>query len=123
MNKFVFKKVSELTANTELSEVQVELALADDVKKAYAAAIAARKKSFDEMSALQKKVAEVQKTMQGLVKANQDALPMFDKFDAAAKALGLEVPKEILDQKQNIKDGLSGSLAMYTKNLGSIRLL
>jgi hypothetical protein len=123
MNKFVFKKVAELTANTELSEVKVDLALADDVKKAYAAAIAARKKSFDEMSALQKKVAEVQKTMQGLVKANQDALPMFDKFDAAAKALGLEVPKEILDQKQNIKDGLSGSLAMYTKNLGSIRLL
>ena len=31
MNKFVFKKVSELTANTELSEVKVDLALAQDV--------------------------------------------------------------------------------------------
>jgi hypothetical protein len=31
MNKFVFKKVAELTANTELSEVKVDLALAQDV--------------------------------------------------------------------------------------------
>jgi len=31
MNKFVFKKVAELTVNTELSEVRVDLALAQDV--------------------------------------------------------------------------------------------
>lgn len=124
MNKFVFKKVAELTTEkTELSEVKVDLALVDDVKKAYADAIAARKKSFDEMSALQKRITESLKSMQGLVKANEAALPVFDKFETAAKALGIDVPKEILDQKQNIKDGLKGSLAMYIKNLSSIRLL
>lgn len=122
MNKFVFKKVAELTTEkTELSEVKVDLALADDVKKAYAAAIQARKKSFDQVDALQKKVNEAKKIMQDLIKTNEAALPVFEKFETAAKSLGVPVPKEILDQKQNIIDGLKGNLAMYMKTLNATR--
>jgi hypothetical protein len=122
MNKNVIEKMYACSDKVELSEVSVELALIDDVKAAYKTAIDARKKSFDEMQLLGKKVQETLKTMQGLVKSNEDALPAFEKFETAAKSLGIDVPKDIVDQKKNIQDGLKGTLATYIKNLNAIKL-
>jgi hypothetical protein len=121
MNKHVFEKIAKLE-KTELSEVKVDLALADDVKKSYQSAINARKKSFDIMQNLKKSVDIATKDIQNVINENQNALTVFDKFDAAAKALGIPAPKEIIDQKTNIQDGLKGQLAMYVKQLQSIKI-
>jgi hypothetical protein len=107
---------------TELGTHEVELAIADDVKKAYANAIAARKKSFDEYQKLKPLVANALKMQLDLQKANQDAIPLFDTYEKAVKELGLELPKEIVQQKQNIQDGLKGTFVQYVKALQSIKL-
>ena len=107
---------------TELGTHEVELAIADDVKKAYANAIAARKKSFDEYQKLKPLVANALKMQLDLQKANQDAIPLFDTYERAVKELGLELPKEIVQQKQNIQDGLKGTFVQYVKALQSIKL-
>jgi hypothetical protein len=107
---------------TQLETHEVDLAMADDVKKAYAAAIAARKKSFDEYQKLRPLLANALKMQLDLQKLNQDAVPIFDRYEQAVKELGLDLPKEIVQQKQNVQDGLKGTFAQYVKALQSIKL-
>ena len=107
---------------TQLETHEVDLAIADDVKKAYAAAIAARKKSFDEYQKLRPLLANALKMQLDLQKLNQDAVPIFDRYEQAVKELGLDLPKEIVQQKQNVQDGLKGTFAQYVKALQSIKL-
>jgi hypothetical protein len=116
----VFGKLGE--SKTELSTHEVSLAIADDVKKAYANAIAARKKSFDEYQKLKPILAAALKMQLDLQKANQDSIPIFDTYEKAVKDLGIDVPKEILQQKQNIQEGLKGTFVQYVKALQSIKL-
>ena len=107
---------------TQLETHKVDLAMADDVKKAYASAIAARKKSFDEYQKLKPLLANALKMQLDLQKLNQDAVPIFDRYEKAVKELGLDLPKEIVQQKQNVQDGLKGTFAQYVKALQSIKL-
>jgi len=118
----VFKKVADIESNaTELSSQKVELGIADDVKKAYTEAIAARKKSFDIMQKFKGDTMAALKQLNEMKSINEKAIPIFAKYEAAAKELGLPLPAEISQQKQNIQDGLKGTLAMYPKTLESIK--
>jgi hypothetical protein len=113
---------NKLADKTELAKHEVNLGLADDVKKAYADAINARKKSFDDYEKLRPIVALALKNQLDLQKINENAIPIFTKFELAAKELGIAVPKEILDQKKNLQDGLKGGIAVKIKTLQSIKL-
>lgn len=105
----------------ELSKQKVELGIAEDVKKAYNDAIAARKASFDTYMAIK---AQVQKAIGDLNNAksiNEKALTVFAQYEKAAKDLGLALPADIVNNKQNIQDGLKGTLTAYPKTLASIK--
>ena len=116
------KSVGNKLFKTELASHNVELAINDDVQKAYNDAIAARKKSLDVYMAAKKAVDDALVEMKNLRGINESALPIFAKFDALIKELGIPYPPQIADQKNNIKDGLKGSFANYTKKLESAKL-
>ena len=116
------KTVGNKLFKTELATQKVELALNDDVQKAFNDAIAARKKSLDVYTAAKKAVDEALAEMKNLKAINENALPIFAKFDALIKELGIPYPPQIADQKSNIQDGLKGSFANYTKKLESAKL-
>jgi hypothetical protein len=107
---------------TDLATQKVDLAINDDVQKAYAQAIAARKKSLDVYMAAKKAVDDALVELKNLRGINEAALPIFAKFDALIKELGIPYPQQIADQKSNIQDGLKGSLANYVKKLESAKL-
>ena len=118
----VFEKISKIESNaTELASHKVELGIAEDVKKAYADAITARKKSFDVMQKFKGDTANALKELNALKSINESALPIFARYEAAAKELGLPLPAEIMQQKQNIQDGLKGTLTSNPKILASIK--
>ena len=117
----IIGKISVVT-KTELKQHHIELALADDVKKAYNDAIAARKKSLDEYQKLKPLIASALKMQNDLKALNDNALTVFAKFEQAAKDLGIQMPKDVIDQKTNIQDGLKGSIAAQIKALQSIKL-
>lgn len=118
----VLKKVSDIENNkTELASHKVDLGIAEDVKKAYTDAIAARKKSFDIMQKFKGDTMAALKQLNDMKSMNEAALPIFARYEAAAKELGLPLPAEISQQKQNIQDGLKGTLASYPKTLASIK--
>jgi hypothetical protein len=114
---------TELASNeVALESHKVDLAINDDVQKAFNDAIAARKKSLDVYMAAKKAVDDALAEMKNLKAINENALPFFAKFDALIKELGIPYPTQIADQKNNIKDGLKGSFANYTKKLESAKL-
>jgi hypothetical protein len=118
----VFKKVADIEKNaTELASHKIDLGIAEDVKKAYTEAIAARKKSFDIMQKFKGDTMAALKQLNEMKSINEKAIPIFAKYEAAAKELGLPLPAEISQQKQNIQDGLKGTLVMYPKTLESIK--
>jgi hypothetical protein len=118
----VFKKVSAIQPESvELESHQVELGIAEDVKKAYTEAIAARKKSFDVMQKFKADTAFALKQLNDLKAINERAVPIFAKYEEAAKQLGLPLPSEVMQQKQNIQDGLKGVLVSNPKILASIK--
>lgn len=117
--KLVFNK---LFKKEELATQKVELAINDDVKKAYNDAIAARKKSLDVYNGAKSAVASALSELKNLKAINENSLPIFAKFEAMIKELGIPMPKEITDQKQNIQDGLKGTFAQYIKGLESAKL-
>lgn len=119
--KAVYEKLFS-NQTTELAKHEVELAIADDIKKAYNDAIAARKRSFEEYQKLKSLIASALKLQLDLKSENDKALPIFDKYELAVKELGLPVPPEIVNQKKNIQDGLKGAFAQYVKSLQSIKL-
>ncbi len=107
---------------TELAKHEVELAIADDLKKAYNDAIAARKKSGEEYQKLKPIIAAALRMQMELKASNESALPIFDKYEAAVKELGLPLPAELVNQKKNIQDGLKGTFSQFIKALQSIKL-
>jgi len=119
----MFKKIASIESEkTELGKHEVNLALADDVKKSYNEAITARKKAFDIMQKIKAETATALKQLNDIKAINQKALPIFDKFEVAAKELGLPLPAEIKQQKENIQEGLKGTLTSYSKTLESIKI-
>ena len=116
------KSVGNKLFKTELANHKVELAINDDVQKAFNAAIAARKKSLDVYMTAKKAVDGALAEMKNLKAINENALPIFAKFDSLIKELGIPYPAEIANQKNNIKEGLKGSLANYIKKLESAKL-
>lgn len=113
MNKFVFKKVAELTTEkTELAEVKVDLALVDDIK-AYTNGYA---KFFTELQGLQKRgdrlKAELNDTISAIYKWGELGKSMADdmasllvEFEKQAKALGIDAKssKEFTEGENKFK--------------------
>jgi actin-like ATPase involved in cell morphogenesis len=119
----MFKKIASIESEKmELGKHEVNLAIADDVKKSYNEAITARKKAFDIMQKIKAETATALKQLNDIKAINQKALPIFDKFEVAAKELGLPLPAEIKQQKENIQEGLKGALTSYSKTLESIKI-
>lgn len=116
------KEVGNKLFKTELANHKVDLAINDDVQKAYNNAIAARKKSLDVYMSAKKAIDDALVEMKNLRGINESALPIFAKFDALIKELGIPYPQQIADQKSNIQDGLKGSFANYIKKLESAKL-
>ena len=117
------KLVNEvLFGKTKLASQKVELAINDDVKKSYNEAIAARKKSLDVYNSAKSTVANALTELKNLKAINENSLPVFAKFEALIKELGIPMPQEIAAQKQNIQDGLKGSFSVYIKGLESAKL-
>lgn len=119
--KTVFNKLWK-SNNTELASQKVELALNDDIAKAYKQAIDARKSAADVYFNAKKVIDAAVAEMKNLKAINQSALDTFGKFDALVKELGIPYPQEQANQKQNIQDGLKGTFASYTKSLESVKL-
>jgi hypothetical protein len=117
------KLVNEvLFGKTELASQKIDLAINDDVKKFYNDAIAARKKSLDVYNNAKAAVKNAVDELKSLKTINENSLPVFAKFEALIKELGIPMPAEISAQKQNIQDGLKGTFALYIKNLESAKL-
>ena len=117
--KTVFNRLFQ---KEELASQKVELALNDDIAKAYKQAIDARKKSADVYFNAKKAIESAVSEIKNLRAVNQSALDTFGKFDALVKELGIPYPQEQASQKQNIQDGLKGTFASYVKSLESIKL-
>lgn len=117
--KTIYDKLGD---KTELAKHEIELGLADDVKKAFNESINARKKAFEEYQKLKTILASALKMQIELQSINQKAIPIFAKFEQGAKDLGIPLPKEILDQKKNIEDGLKGTFLNNIKAIQSTKL-
>jgi uncharacterized protein YhaN len=96
MNKFVFKKVAELTTEkTELSEVKVDLALVDELKKTLS--------EFNKVSSdddlLRSKYNQLKTEAQTIITRSETSKKAFenfiDKFKIAAKDLGINPDSSI----------------------------
>ena len=122
MNPEVKKIGNKLFDKVELSSIKVDLAINDDVKKAYNDAIAARKSSLDVYNKAKSTVDNALSELKRLRGVNENALPLFAKFEAVIKELGIPMPAEITQQKQNIQDGLKGTFTQYIKSLESAKL-
>ena len=116
--KQVFKKLFK----EDLALQKVDLALNDDVAKAYKQAIAARKTSNDIYFNAKKAIESAISEIKNLKAINQSALDTFGKFDALVKELGIPYPQEQAAQKSNIQDGLKGVFTSYLKSLESVKL-
>lgn len=92
MNKFVFKKVAELTTEkTELSEVKVDLALIQDLEKEYAKIVQSTKTIKDEGTRLGKEIFAFRDVY------NVDASKYINlkaEYQKAAANLGVEVDQK-----------------------------
>lgn len=119
IKKEIFSRIVEL--NTR-QEKRVELAVNDDLQKAYTAAINARKSSSDVYLNAKKAVESALQEIKSLKAINENFLPIYQKFEAMIKELGIPMPKEVENQKQNIQDGLKGTFTQFEKNLQQSKL-
>jgi molecular chaperone GrpE (heat shock protein) len=104
-----------------LKSDKVELGLAEDVKKAYADAILARKSANDEYMKIYTFIKDTLSKLSDAKKSSENALQVIDRFEKAAKDLGVEVPADVKNQKQNLQDGIKGTISQFTKRLESFR--
>ena len=63
-----------------------------------------RKKSLDVYNSAKSTVANALAELKNLKAINENSLPVFAKFEALIKELGIPMPQEIAAQKQNIQD-------------------
>ena len=115
----VFEKLGE--SKTELSTHQIELALIDDVDKAYKEAMAAREKSFEVYFSVKTKVEAALKEINALKSVNEKAVPLYAKLDQFVKEVGITMPPLYKDQKDNLLSGLKNTFAARIKTLQSIK--
>ena len=104
-----------------LKSEKIELGLADDVKKAYSEAMSARNAANDKYNTIKSYLNEVLSSLNNAKKTSENALQIITKFEAAAKDLGVDIPAEVKNQKQNVQDGLKGTIAIYTKKVESFK--
>lgn len=104
MNKHVFEKIAKLE-KTELSEVKVDLALIDELKKG----VAELNKILGEEESLKNKLNQLKQEGQSLISRSQTSkktLQSFmQKFETSAKDLGID-PKSDMNYRiaeENIK--------------------
>ena len=122
MNPEVKKIGNKLFDKVELASQKVDLALNDDVAKAYQQAINARKSSNDIYFKAKKEIESALAEIKNLKSINENALSTYAKFDTLIKELGIPYPPEQAAQKSNIQDGLKGVFASYIKSLESAKL-
>lgn len=103
----------------KLSAEVIELGIKQDADKAYKDAIANRKSTFEAMESLKSEVNKRKAIVEDGAKSTQNAISILDRYETAIKDLGLETPAELKQQRQNLKDGLSGTYASYKKKLDS----
>jgi hypothetical protein len=114
--KQVFKK-----EDVNLSSDKVELGIKQDADAAYSDAINKRKAANDLYSSL---LAEVNKRLVSIDearKSSESALEVLNRYEVAVKELGLEAPATVKQQKQNLQEGLKGTLTVFKKKLESFK--
>ena len=114
--KQVFKK-----EDVNLSSEKVELGIKQDADAAYSDAINKRKAANDLYSSL---LAEVNKRLVSIDearKSSESALEVLNRYEVAVKELGLEAPATVKQQKQNLQEGLKGTLTVFKKKLESFK--
>jgi|688.fasta_scaffold1731479_2 hypothetical protein len=105
----------------ELASHNIELALIDDVDKAYKEAMAAREKSFEVYYTAKTACEKALKEISALKLINEKALPLYDKLDKFVKEVGVSMPPVYKDQKDNLNSGLKNGFASKIKTLQSIK--
>ncbi len=118
--KTVYEKLFR-NDETQLSTHQIELALIDDVDKAYKDAMAAREKSFDIYYSVKTKVEAAVKEINALKSVNEKAVPLYAKLDQFVKEVGITMPPLYKDQKDNLVGGLKNVFDARIKTLQSIK--
>ena len=118
--KTVYEKLFR-NDETQLSTHQIELALIDDVDKAYKDAMAAREKSFDIYYSVKTKVEAAVKEINALKSVNEKAVPLYAKLDQFVKEVGIPMPPLYKDQKDNLVGGLKNVFDARIKTLQSIK--
>ena len=106
----------------ELASQKIELGLAEDVKKAYQVAINTRKSHTQKYQELKRIVEQTKKDLDMYKRMNEEALATFNKYEMAAKELGLSLPADVLNNKKNIEEGLKTQFTVYDKNIKGIKL-
>lgn len=97
MNKFVFKKVAELTTEkTELSEVEVNLGLFQDAQKMVTASEKKWLAANQKINIINTKVSETIQALNEASTSNADALKLVNTLIANTKQLGLEPNPETM---------------------------
>ena len=102
------KSVGNKLFKTDLATQKVELAINDDVQKAYNDAIAARKKSLDVYMAAKKAVDDALTEMKNLKAINEIAKYGLDCFEKEASIQHIgKLLDESWQHKKQLSDGLS----------------
>lgn len=97
MNKFVFKKVAELTTEkTELAEVEVNLGLFQDAQKMVTASEKKWLAANQKINIINTKVSETIQALNEASTSNADALKLVNTLIANTKQLGLEPNPETM---------------------------
>jgi cell wall assembly regulator SMI1 len=121
--KSVMAKVAGIEQEKiELASQKIELGLAEDVKKAYQVAINTRKSHTQKYQELKRIVEQTKKDLDMYKRMNEEALATFNKYEMAAKELGLSLPADVLNNKKNIEEGLKTQFTVYDKNIKGIKL-
>jgi hypothetical protein len=106
----------------ELAAERIELALIDDVKKAYTAAENARLDVFDARNNMNRLIQKNQGIVENSLKVTANSVQVFEKFEAAAKQLGVEIPANIAAQKKQIIDWNKTNIPSFKKAFDAIKL-
>jgi uncharacterized protein YihD (DUF1040 family) len=102
LNKKVFDKMPK--QEVELSKMEVELALVDDMKASIKAAKDARIKVASTASAVRAAIEGLKKDYKELYNKALEAGTNIENYQKAAKELGLDVPNDIKSELGLMKD-------------------
>ena len=115
----VFNKLSK--DETKLGSHNVELALIDDVDKAYNDAMKAREQAFEVYYSAKVACEKALKEINNLKAINEKALPLFNKLDQFVKEVGITLPPVYKDKKDNLNSGLKNTFTNQIKTLQNIK--